>query len=192
MALAVVVNRVVAVIRRHVLADERPWRRLAAAAARWPCAWSALYSLRSILAPPSTAGGLRRMVLIAAPIRPSKTLRADKDTEEEIRAALAGAVDEACPPGVVVRPGCCLRRARRRRRRAKRWPRRSASPRARPAAPSRCRRVEDSPRASDGALLASVALFLAIATIVVTDRELLRGRSWLPRVYRATSCYSPS
>ena len=59
--LAIVVDRVIAVIRRHVLGDgERS-------------AWSALtmvalYALRCVLAPPSTAGGMRRWILAATPL----------------------------------------------------------------------------------------------------------------------------
>jgi hypothetical protein len=71
-ALAVVVDRVVAVIRRHVLADEE--------ASAWTAAGRGvvavtkvvglvlLYSLRTILAPRETPAGLRRMVLNAAPL----------------------------------------------------------------------------------------------------------------------------
>ena len=71
-ALAVVVDRVVAVIRRHVLADEETsaWTglgRSAAAAARL-AGVTALYSLRFALAPPSTARGLRRWVLVLTPL----------------------------------------------------------------------------------------------------------------------------
>ena len=71
-ALAVVVDRVVAVIRRHVLADEEPsaWTamgRSAVAAARL-AGVLALYSLRLVLAPRSTGAGLRRAVLNAAPL----------------------------------------------------------------------------------------------------------------------------
>jgi hypothetical protein len=71
-ALAVVVDRVVAVIRRHVLADEEAsaWTamgRVLLAAGR-AAGVTALYSLRFVLAPPSTATGLRRMVLAAAPL----------------------------------------------------------------------------------------------------------------------------
>jgi hypothetical protein len=71
-ALAVVVDRVVAVIRRHVLADQEPsaWstlRRAAAAAARI-AGLVLLYALRFALAAPETARGLRRMVLDAAPL----------------------------------------------------------------------------------------------------------------------------
>ena len=72
LALAVVVDRVVAVIRRHVLADQEP--------SAWSTAGSAvvaavriagrilLYCLRFALAAPETARGLRRMVLDAAPL----------------------------------------------------------------------------------------------------------------------------
>ena len=71
-ALAVVVDRVVAVIRRHVLADQEPsaWStvgRAAAAAARI-AGLVLLYCLRFALAAPETARGLRRMVLDAAPL----------------------------------------------------------------------------------------------------------------------------
>ena len=59
--LAVVVDRVVAVVRRHVLGDSER------------SAWTgfgrvALYVLRFVLAMPSTAKGLRRQVLILAPL----------------------------------------------------------------------------------------------------------------------------
>jgi hypothetical protein len=59
--LAVVVDRVVAVVRRHVLGDDErsAWSVLGLAA---------LYALRCVLAPPSTAGGLRRWVLAATPL----------------------------------------------------------------------------------------------------------------------------
>ena len=71
-ALAIVVDRVVAVIRRHVQADQEPsaWstlRRAAAAAARI-AGRVLLYCLRFALAAPETARGLRRMVLDAAPL----------------------------------------------------------------------------------------------------------------------------
>jgi hypothetical protein len=71
-ALAVVVDRVVAVIRRHVQADEETsaWSALAAAfaSAGRLAVVIVLYSLRFILAPPSTASGLRRQVLIMTPL----------------------------------------------------------------------------------------------------------------------------
>ena len=71
-ALAVVVDRVVAVIRRHVLADREPsaWNAVghAAAAAARIAGLVLLYSLRFALAAPQTARGLRRMVLDAAPL----------------------------------------------------------------------------------------------------------------------------
>ena len=68
-ALAVVVDRAVAVIRRHVLAGQEPsaWStvgRAAAAAARIT-GLVLLYCLRFALAAPQTAQGLRRMVLDA-------------------------------------------------------------------------------------------------------------------------------
>jgi len=71
-ALAVVVDRVVAVIRRHVLADCEPsaWNtvgRAAAATARIT-GLIVLYCLRFAIAAPETARGLRRIVLDAAPL----------------------------------------------------------------------------------------------------------------------------
>ena len=70
--LAVVVDRVVAVIRRHVLADDEksPWAPLGwflSALAR-AVGLVTLYLLRLVLAPRETGGGLRRMVLNAAPL----------------------------------------------------------------------------------------------------------------------------
>jgi hypothetical protein len=71
-ALAVVVDRVVAVIRRHVLADDEAsaWTALARAlsAAVRLTGLVLLYSLRTVLAPRETSAGLRRMVLAAAPV----------------------------------------------------------------------------------------------------------------------------
>ena len=71
-ALAVVVDRVVTVIRRHVIADEEPsaWITLgrAAATAARIAGLVLLYALRFALAAPETARGLRRMVLAAAPL----------------------------------------------------------------------------------------------------------------------------
>ena len=71
-ALAVVVDRVVAVIRRHVLGDDEAsaWTAMGCAvvAAVRLSGAVALYALRFVLAPPSTATGLRRMVLAAAPL----------------------------------------------------------------------------------------------------------------------------
>jgi Protein of unknown function (DUF2637) len=59
--LAVVADRVVSVARRHVLGDDErsPW--LAAG-------HLALYALRLILAPPATAAGLRRWLLLKTPL----------------------------------------------------------------------------------------------------------------------------
>jgi hypothetical protein len=70
--LAVVADRVIAVIRRHVLGDGEvsAWAapgRAAAAAARL-AGMIVLYSLRFAFAAPETARGLRRMVLEAAPL----------------------------------------------------------------------------------------------------------------------------
>lgn len=70
--LALVVDRVVAVVRRHVLGDAE--RSVWAAVGRGLAAvvkglgLVLLYMLRLVLAPPSTGAGLRRLVLIAAPL----------------------------------------------------------------------------------------------------------------------------
>jgi Protein of unknown function (DUF2637) len=71
-ALAVAVDRVIAVICRHVLADDEPsaWAaacRAAVGAARIS-GLVLLYLLRFALAAPETAWGLRRIVLDAAPL----------------------------------------------------------------------------------------------------------------------------
>ncbi len=71
-ALAVVVDRVVAVIRRHVLGVDEvsAWTALgrAAVSAARLAGLVLLYSLRFALAPPSTAKGLRRWVLVVTPL----------------------------------------------------------------------------------------------------------------------------
>ena len=70
--LALVVDRVVAVVRRHVLGDAE--RSVWAAVGRGLSAVAKgfglvlLYLLRLVLAPPSTSAGLRRIVLNAAPL----------------------------------------------------------------------------------------------------------------------------
>jgi hypothetical protein len=70
--LAVVVDRVIAVVRRHVLGDDEgsAWTALGRAvlAAVRLAGLALLYSLRFVLAARETAGGLRRMVLDAAPL----------------------------------------------------------------------------------------------------------------------------
>jgi hypothetical protein len=70
--LALVVDRTVAVVRRHVLgeAERSVWStagRAAAVTARG-LGLVLLYALRFVLAPPSTGAGLRRVVLNAAPV----------------------------------------------------------------------------------------------------------------------------
>jgi len=93
-ALAVVVDRVVAVIRRHVLADQEPsaWNTLgrAAAAVAKIAGRMLLYSLRLALAAPETARGLRRMVLDAAalPQTPAPEAVEPPRTKKEVLLAL--------------------------------------------------------------------------------------------------------
>jgi len=70
--LAIITDRVISVIRRHVLPGdtESAWAWLGRAmigAARL-AALAALYALRTVLAPAETAKGLRQMVLDAAPV----------------------------------------------------------------------------------------------------------------------------
>ena len=70
--LAIITDRVISVIRRHVLPGdtESAWAWLGHATIRAArlTALIALYLLRTILAPKETAAGLRRMVLDAAPV----------------------------------------------------------------------------------------------------------------------------
>jgi len=70
--LAVVVDRVIAVIRRHVLGDDEAsaWTALGRAVVAMVRSTGLvlLYSLRTVLAPRETSAGLRRMVLDAAPL----------------------------------------------------------------------------------------------------------------------------
>jgi hypothetical protein len=70
--LAVVTDRVIAVVRRHMLGEEErsAWAVLGRAALA-VLGWSGrvvLYGLRLVLAPKSTFGGLRRCVLLATPL----------------------------------------------------------------------------------------------------------------------------
>jgi hypothetical protein len=70
--LAIITDRVISVIRRHVLPEdtESAWAWLGRATVRAArlAALIALYMLRTVLAPKETASGLRRMVLDAAPV----------------------------------------------------------------------------------------------------------------------------
>jgi hypothetical protein len=70
--LAIITDRVISVIRRHVLPGdtESAWAWLGGATIRTArfAALVALYLLRTVLAPKETAAGLRRMVLDAAPV----------------------------------------------------------------------------------------------------------------------------
>ena len=82
--LALVVDRVVAVVRRHVLGDDERsvWAavgRALAAAAR-ALGLVLLYVLRFVLAPPSTGAGLRRVVLNAAPVPAAAPVRCSRAT----------------------------------------------------------------------------------------------------------------
>ena len=101
LTLAVVVDRVVAVIRRHVLADEEPsaWAapgRAAAAAARL-AGLLALYALRFTLAPPETASGLRRYILQAAPLPPVQPRTATRTTVRMTRTPIRVTVRAGTP-----------------------------------------------------------------------------------------------
>jgi hypothetical protein len=85
--LSLVVDRVVAVVRRHVLgeAERSVWaaagRALTAAAKGLGLVL--LYLLRFVLAPPSTGAGLRRLVLIAAPLPSAEKPERHDDAEDQ-------------------------------------------------------------------------------------------------------------
>jgi hypothetical protein len=70
--LAIITDRVISVIRRHVLPGDAEsawaWLGRATIGAARLAALVALYALRTVLAPAETAQGLRRMVLEAAPV----------------------------------------------------------------------------------------------------------------------------
>ena len=117
--LALVVDRVVAVVRRHVLGDDERsvWAAVgrALAAVRQGPRPGLAYVLRLVLAPPSTSAGLRRMVLIATPLP-----AAEKPEDQSGRTAMrtkttgqgtagAGGRQQARPAGLVVRAGSGLR-----------------------------------------------------------------------------------
>jgi hypothetical protein len=84
--LAVIVDRVISVIRRHVLPvdAESAWMPLGRAlrALAGVAGVVALYLLRLVLAPRSTAKGLRRLVLDAAPV-PGSSAPARQDEEDQ-------------------------------------------------------------------------------------------------------------
>jgi Protein of unknown function (DUF2637) len=99
--LAIVVDRVIAVIRRHVLGDDEDsaWTALgrAVVATVRLSGIILLYSLRLALAAPETARGLRRMVLNAAPL--PETTRQDHPAPavKAIPETAPGVLPEAAP-----------------------------------------------------------------------------------------------
>jgi hypothetical protein len=104
--LAIVTDRVIAGVRRHVLDDEEKsaWSALgrAAAALAKLAGVITLYLLRFVLAPRSTAGGLRRWVLVVTPLQaaeltPAREVRELDAPKDEIRepAELEGATKKA-------------------------------------------------------------------------------------------------
>jgi hypothetical protein len=98
--LAVVVDRVVATTRRHVLGmreGRSPWSVAGTAAARCSRALGvvALYALRFILAAPSTCTGARRAILAAAPLPAAAA---------EVRPVLPPAPEDEGKPSLVPRP----------------------------------------------------------------------------------------
>jgi hypothetical protein len=98
--LALVVDRVVAVIRRHVLgeAERSVWADVGGGlgAAVKGLGLVLLYLLRLVLAPPSTTTGLRRWVLVLTPL-PVAEVPAGPDGDEEDQ---GGDDDETEPPGI--------------------------------------------------------------------------------------------
>src|SRR5271166_5036408 len=98
--LAVITDRVIAVIRQHVLPldTESAWMplgRFLLAGCR-VCALVLLYLLRTTLAPAQTLRGLRRMVLDAAPV-PGLTVPAEPAPGDLVPCPVHGIV--ACPSG---------------------------------------------------------------------------------------------
>jgi hypothetical protein len=85
--LALVVDRVVAVVRRHVLgaAERSVWVTVGQGGAMLAKAFGLvlLYLLRFVLAPPSTGAGLRRLVLASAPV-PAAPSRPELPVAEEV------------------------------------------------------------------------------------------------------------
>ena len=129
--LALVVDRVVAVVRRHVLGDAEGsvWAMVGRALAVLARAFAVvlLYGLRFLLAPPSTGAGLRRVVLNATPLpaAPARRsswppMRSRRSTRRRDRAARAGGREQEGPPCLVVRAGRRLRRSQRTAEAAKR------------------------------------------------------------------------
>jgi hypothetical protein len=96
--LALVVDRVVAVVRRHVLgpAERSVWATVGRAAAAVAKAFGLvlLYLLRLVLAPRETSTGLRRIVLNAAPL-PADLERPAIETSDAEPPELAGASKKA-------------------------------------------------------------------------------------------------
>jgi hypothetical protein len=88
--LALVVDRVVAVVRRHVLgaAERSVWATVARAAALLAkgLGFVLLYLLRFFLAPPSTGAGLRRVVLNATPLPAGPPARPELQAVDEVPA----------------------------------------------------------------------------------------------------------
>ena len=106
--LALVVDRVVAVVRRHVLgeAGRSVWSTVGRAGGAIGRGFGLvlLYALRFVLAPPSTGAGLRRVVLNAAPVPEQAVRLVAVEPEAEVKpiespltepAGLAGASKKA-------------------------------------------------------------------------------------------------
>ena len=97
--LAVVVDRVVAVIRRHVLGEDEgsAWSALGRAvlAAARLTAITLVYSLRLVLAPPSTAKGLRRWLLAVTPLPEASERTEQQDNDDKEPPELEGASKRA-------------------------------------------------------------------------------------------------
>jgi hypothetical protein len=97
--LALVVDRVVAVIRRHVLgeAERSVWAGVGGGlgAAVKGLGLVLLYLLRLVLAPPSTTTGLRRWVLVLTPLPVAEVPAAPDGNEED-----QGSDDETEPPDI--------------------------------------------------------------------------------------------
>jgi hypothetical protein len=101
--LAVIVDRVISVIRRHVLPDdaESAWAGLGRVVvhAAGLLAIVVLYALRTVLAPKETARGLRRMVLDAAPVPGVIEVAAEQEHPE-----VTAEAKPELPPGLFFAP----------------------------------------------------------------------------------------
>ena len=152
--LALVVDRVVAVVRRHVLGDAE--RSVWAAVGRGLAAVAKglglvlLYLLRLFLAPPSTSAGLRRLVLIAAPL---------PEAARSVRVPLTSGETPAISPPPVTEPPELAGASK--RRRLAWWYQRDAAYGDRSAAAAAAKRLAPAVGLGEGTARAYIGQILA-------------------------------